>query len=75
MCATCFSRTRRNYRAASWLFLGLSALFVAAGPFIVAADYHRFGRQAAIDDAVGLVGVILVAGLPGWLLRRLGREA
>jgi hypothetical protein len=75
MCAACFSRTRRNYRAASWLFLGLSAMFFAAGPFIVAADYQRFGTQAALDDAVMLVGVILIAGLPGGLLRRLGREA
>jgi hypothetical protein len=74
LCAGCFRRTQRNYRAAPWLCFTLSACFVIAGPFIVADDYRYFGTRDPLLDAGVLVGGTLLVGLPGWLLRRLGRN-
>ena len=75
LCANCFSLTRRNYRAASWLFLGLAIFFLVFGPIVVVGEYRRFGLRTAAEAAAILLGVTLLTGLPGWWLRRLGPDA
>jgi hypothetical protein len=75
LCSSCFSITKRNYRAASWLFLGIGAFFVVLGPVIVIGEYRRFGVGAAAKAAALLLGGTLLTGAPGWFLRRLGRDA
>lgn len=74
LCANCFRRTRRNYRAASWLFLGLGVLFLVVSPIVVAGEYRRFGMRTAVEAAAILLGLTLLTGLPGWYLRSLGRS-
>ena len=74
LCSSCFSVTKRNYRAASLFFLGLSVFVVALGPVVVIADYRRFGVGSAAKAAALLFGGTLLTGVPGWFLRRLGRD-
>jgi predicted nucleic acid-binding Zn ribbon protein len=74
LCSNCFKVTQRNYRAASWLFLGIGAFFVALGPVVFIREYRRFGLCAAAEAVALLAGFTLLAGAPGWFLRRLGRD-
>ena len=69
MCRTCVAKVRRHYNAAAWLFGGLAAFFVAMTPFIVVSEYHRFGPSTALRDALLLLGVAAMTGVPAWGLR------
>jgi len=74
MCSECLRMTRRNYRAGSWFFCGLSVLFGLMAPFVFASEIKRFGVGSALVAAGILIPMIAATAGAGFAIRYLGRK-